>query len=148
MGYYYSYRLKYRVFYIVNMNMKAINTLEQESSFTVDAIISDDDSAVSMAGFSISPRGMSTHCSSEQIALLHNIEDDGCQSRYQQLLVVLNLNFKSCEMIQLETSAQIQSIRRISQTEFEVNMGFTGMVQDGYRHISRYMEDLSSTETE
>ena len=128
--------------------MKAIKSLEQESSFTVDAITNGNEKAITMGGFSISPRGITTHCTSEQISMLHNIDDDGCQSKYQQLLVVLNLNFKSGEVIQLETSSQIQSIRRISQTEFEVNMAFSGMVQDGYRHISRYMEDLSSTETE
>jgi hypothetical protein len=134
--------------FIVNMNMKAIKKIQQESSFIVDAITSNSETVVTMPGFNISPRGITTHCTTEQIALLHNLDEKGCQSKYQELLVVLRLNFKSGEMIEIETSSQIQSIRRVSQTEFEVNMGFSGMVQDGYRHISRYMDDLSSTETE
>jgi len=130
------------------MNIKAIKTTVQESSFSVEAVAvaGENTETISMLGNVITPRGVMVHCSGEKISALHNIEDDGCQSKYQSLLVELRLNFKTGEIIQLETSAQIQSIRRISQTDFEVSMGFCEMVQDGYRHISRYIEDLTDTE--
>ncbi len=128
--------------------MKATKRVEQESSFTVDAITSSDEAVVTMQGFNISPRGIAVNCTPEQIAVLHGLDAEGCQSKYQELLVVLRLNFRSGEVVELETTSQIQSIRRVSQSEFEVNMAFSAMVQDGYRHISRYMEDLSSIETE
>lgn len=128
------------------MNTKANTQLLQEAHFSITAIVDGNGKALSMLGHAITPRGVMIHCSGEQISELHNIESDGPQSKYQTLLIELNLNFKSGELLQLETSAQIQSIRRVSQTEFEVNMGFVDMVHDGYQHIARYVEDSMDTE--
>lgn len=128
------------------MNMKANKNTLQESSFLVEAVVKEGEPPISMSGYVITPRGFVVHCSGEQISALHKIQDNGCQSKYQMLLVELKLSFKSGEIVQLDTSAQIQSIRRISQTDFEVNMGFFELIQDGYRHISRYIKDTTETE--
>jgi hypothetical protein len=129
------------------MNMKAIKNFEQPFSFNVNAVTSDNDTPLTMAGASISPRGLTTHCTGEQIAILHNIEDNGSQSKYQLLMVELQLNFKDGELIRLESPAQIVCIRRVSQTEFEVNMEICNMAQDSLRHITRYVCESSVTAT-
>jgi hypothetical protein len=130
------------------MNTKAINEVVQPFGFSVDAVTSDNKAALTMTGVSISPRSLTTHCSGDQIAMLHNIEANGCKSRYQMLMIELQMYFKSGELFQLEASAQIVSIRRASQTEFEVNMILCDMSQDSLRHIVRYADELAETSTE
>lgn len=130
------------------MNIKAVKNISLESNFIVEALNTSQDTSLVMKGVAISPRGISVHCSGEQISMLHDIKGDGSQSKYQTLLLAIELRFKSGECLQMEATAQIQSIRRVSQTEFEVNMAYINMRQDSYAHIARYVEDSSTDSTE
>ncbi len=128
--------------------MKPNESVEVEQYLKVDALAEDGIKVVNLSGSQISPRGVCAICSEEDIAQLHSKEHTEGQPRFQTLLVTLELGFTSGEMVQLETDARVQSIRRVSQQEFEVYMGFTGMIQDGYRHIARYIVDSGIVSTE
>ncbi len=128
------------------MNAKA--NLQTEQYLRVDAIAEDGSQVADLLGSQISPRGVCALCSDVHIAQLHSKEHTDGQPRFQTLLLTLELGFSGGEMVQLETAAKVQSIRRVSQDEFEVFMGFSGMVQDGYRHISRYIGDSKEVLTE
>jgi hypothetical protein len=128
--------------------MKAVNSVRSGNYLKVDAITTDGRNTVSSVGSQITPRGVIACCTEEQISHLHTSENDVSQPKFQTLLLNLELGFKSGEVIQLETEAQVQSIRRVSQTEFEVYMAFNNMIQDGYRHIARYIVDAETQETE
>jgi hypothetical protein len=130
------------------MNMKATDNYFQPSGFNVSAVTSDNNTPLIMTGVGISPRGLTTHCTGEQISILHNIEDNGCKSKYQLLTIELKMHFKSGDLFQLVAAAQIVGIRRASQTEFEVNMLLCDMSQDSLRHIVRYADELSEIPTE
>ncbi|MFT6154535.1 MAG: hypothetical protein ACJA1X_001893, partial [Bermanella sp.] len=106
MGYYYSTQTINRDdIFNFYMNMKATDNYAQPSGFSVSAVTSDNKTALIMTGVCISPRGLKTHCTGEQIPILHNIEDNGCQSKYQLLMIELKMHFKSGELFQLEASA-------------------------------------------
>ncbi len=127
--------------------MKSNESLEVEQYLKVDALAEDGIKVVNLSGSQISPRGVCAICSEEDIAQLHSKEHTDGQPRFQTLLLTLELGFASGEMVQLETNAKVQSIRRVSQQEFEVYMGFSGMIQDGYRHIARYIVDSGDVST-
>ncbi|MEH6346791.1 MAG: hypothetical protein V7785_16980 [Bermanella sp.] len=128
--------------------MKASKSTVVEQSLHVDAVSEDGISVVKLKGRQISPRGISANCFTDNIALLHNSETGEGRAKFQTLLLSIELGFSNGEVVQLETSAQIQSIRRVSQQEFEINMYFINMMQDGYRHIARYIVDFGSRCTE
>lgn len=121
------------------MSMKAISQDLSSPYLTVDAMALDGSRAYSLAGSQITPRGVCICCNEEEITSLHGSSNFEAQPKFPILLISLGLYFTSGEVVQLETQAQIQSIRRVSQEEFEVHMGFNDMVQDGYRHIARYI---------
>jgi len=128
--------------------MKASKSIVVGQSLHVDAVSEDGISVVKLKGRQISPRGISANCFTDNIALLHSSETGEGQAKFQTLLLNIELGFSNGEVVQLETSAQIQSIRRVSQQEFEINMYFINMMQDGYRHIARYIVDFDSRCTE
>jgi hypothetical protein len=128
--------------------MKATKSLDIKQSLLVDAVSEDGVHVVSLHGRQISPRGVSANCSTESISLLSGGDCAEEQSKFQTLLLNIELGFSNGEVVQLETSAQVHSIRRVSQQEFEINMYFVNMMQDGYRHIARYIVDLDSRCTE
>ena len=128
--------------------MKAVSSVQSRNYLKVDALTTDGRSSVSMSGSQITPRGVCACCTEEEIAMLHTPDDSEAQPKFQTLLLSLELGFKNGEIIQLESEAQIQSIRRVSQSDFEVYMAFNNMMQDGYRHIARYIVDLEVQETE
>ncbi len=128
--------------------MKAKENLVTQQYLRVDAMTEDGSQVFDLLGSQISPRGVCAVCSDVHIAQLHSKDHTEGQPRFQSLLLTLELGFSGGERVQLETAAKIQSIRRVSQQEFEVFMGFSGMVQDGYRHISRYIVDSGETSTE
>lgn len=122
--------------------MKAVTHTFQKQGIKVEALSIEGQPFLSLAANHITPRGVSITCDQEQVAQLHSI-DDGVQVKYQTVLLCLELVFNTGETIQLETSAQVQSICRKSQHEFDVFLAFCDMMQDGYRHISRYIVDSS-----
>lgn len=124
--------------------MKALDRLITTNHIQIIAMTPDGASSFPMEGNQISPRGVCASCTDEQVAALHASDGTEAQPKFQALLINLELGFSSGELVELETQVQVQSIRRISQTEFEVYMGFCNMIQDGYRHIARYMADLES----
>jgi len=128
--------------------MNAKENLAVEQYLKVDAIAEDGAKVADLLGSQISPRGVCAICSQAHIAQLHSKSHTEARPRFQTLLLTIELGFASGEVLQLETSAKVQSIRRVSQEEFEVYMGFCGMIPDGYRHIARYIVDsgISSTE--
>lgn len=128
--------------------MKAVDRLSATNYIRVMAMTPDGSGSFSMDGTQISPRGVCTSCSPEQIAAFHGACESEHQPKFQSLIINLELGFASGELVELETAVQVQSIRRISQSEFEVYMSFTDMVQDGYRHIARYMVDSEARTTE
>ncbi len=128
--------------------MNAKENLVAVQYLRVDAITEDGSQVLDLLGSQISPRGVCALCSDIHIAQLHSKDHTEGQPRFQTLLLTLELGFSGGEMVQLETAAKVQSIRRVSQEEFEVFMGFSGMVQDGYRHISRYIVDSGETSTQ
>ncbi len=128
--------------------MKATKSVEIKQRLLVDAMSEDGVSVVNLLGRKISPRGISANCSTESISLLSGGDCIDGQAKFQTLLLSIELGFSNGEVVELETSAQVQSIRRVSQQEFEVNMYFVNMMQDGYRHIARYIVDLGSNCTE
>ena len=124
--------------------MKAIKNLIIEQGLHVDAVSEGGVNVVKLKGRQISPRGISANCSTDYIGLLNSDDCVEGQSKFQTLLLNIELGFSGGEVVKLETSAQVQSIRRISQQEFEINMYFVNMMQDGYRHIARYIVDLDN----
>ncbi len=128
--------------------MKAKENLVAVQYLRVDAITEDGSQVLDLLGSQISPRGVCALCSDIHIDQLHSKDHTEGQPRFQTLLLTLELGFSGGEMVQLETAAKVQSIRRVSQEEFEVFMGFSGMVQDGYRHISRYIVDSGEASTQ
>lgn len=126
--------------------MKAVTHTFQKEGIKVDALNIEGHVFLSSPANNITPRGVSITCNQEQVSQLHSV-DNGIQVKYQTILLCLELSFKNGEVVQLETSAQVQSICRKSQREFEVFLAFSDMVQDGYRHISRYIVDSSDTST-
>lgn len=128
--------------------MKALDRLTTTNYIQIIAMTPDGVSSFPMEGNQISPRGVCASCSNEQVAALHASDGTEAQPKFQALLINLEMGFSSGELVELETQVQVQSIRRVSQTEFEVYMGFCNMIQDGYRHIARYMADLESQTTE
>jgi hypothetical protein len=128
--------------------MKAKESLTSEQYLRVDAVAEDGSQVEDLLGSQISPRGVCAVCSDVHIAQLYSKDHTDDQPRFQTLLLTLELGFPDGEMVQLETAAKVQSIRRVSQQEFEVFMGFSSMVQDGYRHISRYIGDSKDDSTE
>jgi len=128
--------------------MKASKSIVVGQSLHVDAVSEDGIGVVKLKGRQITPRGISANCFTDNIALLHSSETGEGQAKFQTLLLNIELGFSNGEVVQLETSAQIQSIRRVSQQEFEINMYFINMMQDGYRHIARYIVDFDSRCTE
>jgi hypothetical protein len=121
------------------MNMKAVSPNILQPYLTVDAMALDGSDTYSLSGSQITPRGVCVSCTEEEITSLHGSSSFEAQPKFPILMISLGLYFVSGEVIELETQAQIQSIRRVSQQEFEVHMGFNDMVQDGYRHIARYI---------
>lgn len=121
------------------MNMKAISPNLSQPYLTVDAMALDGSDTYSLSGSQITPRGVCVSCTEEEITSLHGSSSFETQPKFPVLMISLGLYFVSGEVVELETQAQIQSIRRVSQQEFEVHMGFNDMVQDGYRHIARYI---------
>lgn len=88
----------------------------------------------------ITPRGVVLHCTPDQVDAIHSIgEDQDQQPRYESMMLRIALSFCSGEMVEISSEAQIQSVRRVSQKNFEIKMCFRNMIQDGYRHISRYL---------
>lgn len=127
------------------MNMKAVSLQLSSPYLTIDAMALEGSTTYSLEGSRITPRGVCVHCTEEEITSLHGSSHFESQPKFPVLLVSLGLCFTSGEVVQLETQAQIQSIRRVSQSDFEVHMGFTDMVQDGYRHIARYIVDRDAS---
>ncbi|WP_283786703.1 hypothetical protein QNI23_009460 [Bermanella sp. WJH001] len=119
--------------------MKAISPNLSQPYLTVDAMALDGSDTYSLSGSQITPRGVCVSCTEEEITSLHGSSSFETQPKFPVLMISLGLYFVSGEVVELETQAQIQSIRRVSQQEFEVHMGFNDMVQDGYRHIARYI---------
>lgn len=128
--------------------MKAVNSIHSGNYLKVDALTTDGRNTVSTTGSQITPRGVIACCTEEQITHLHSADNTDAQPKFQTLLLSLELGFNSGEVIQLETEARVQSIRRVSQSDFEVYMAFSNMIQDGYRHIARYIVDVETQETE
>jgi len=127
------------------MNMKAVSPELSSPYLKVNAMALEGTQSYSLTGSNITPRGVCVSCNEEEITSLHGSSNFENQPRFPVLLVSLELYFKSGEVVQLETQAQIQSIRRVSQQEFEVYMSFNSMMQDGYRHIARYIVDRDGT---
>lgn len=127
------------------MNMKAVNPQYITPYLKVDAMALEGISTFSLVGSHITPRGVCVSCTEEEITSLHGNKNFEAQPKFPMLLISVELGFRSGETVQLETQAQIQSIRRVSQQEFEVYMSFSGMMQDGYRHIARYIVDRDGT---
>lgn len=121
------------------MNMKAVKQETSNPYLKVDAMALEGSVTFSLVGSHITPRGVCVSCNEEEITSLHGSSSFESQPKFPILLISLSLGFSSGEIVQLETQAQIQSIRRISQQEFEVYMSFNSMMQDGYRHIARYI---------
>ncbi len=128
--------------------MKAISHQLVGRYLKVGATSEGGGECIVLAGCQISPRGVNVNCSAEKIALLQGTECGDDQPKFQSIWLNLELGFQGGETIQLETAAQIQSIRRISQQDFEVQMSFSNMITDGYRHIARYIVDLGNSSTE
>lgn len=128
--------------------MKVNKSVDIKPSLLVDAVSEDGVSVVNLFGRHVSPRGISANCSNESITVLNGGDSIEGQSKFQTLLLNIELGFSSGEVVTLETSAQVQSIRRVSQQEFEINMYFVNMMQDGYRHIARYIVDVGGRCTE
>lgn len=128
--------------------MKALSSVHSGNYLKVEALTTDGQSTVVMSGSQITPRGVCACCTEKQIAELHTTDESDAQPKFQTLLLNLELGFQDGEVIQLESEAQVQSIRRVSQSDFEVYMAFNNMMQDGYRHIARYIVDLDVQETE
>lgn len=98
------------------------------------------DAPLEVTGDKITPRGIVIHCTPDQVCLIHSMGEDQ-QIKYESMMLRMELCFCSGEVVPLSSEAQIQSIRRISQKEYQIEMCFQNMVQDGYRQISRYMTD-------
>jgi len=94
----------------------------------------------------ITPRGVILHCSPEQVQAIHSLGDDPEQQvKFESKQLNIQLRFICGDVVDLNSEAQIHSIRRISQKEFEVEMCFQNMMQDGYRQISRFVaQDVSA----
>ncbi len=127
--------------------MNAKESLAVSQYLKLDVIAEDGANVVDLLGSQISPRGVCAICTDVHIAQIHSKNHTEAQPRFQTLLLTIELGFASGEVIQLETSAKVQSIRRVSQQEFEVYMGFCDMIQDGYRHIARYIVDSGINST-
>ncbi len=127
--------------------MKANEDVDADQYLKIDAMTEEGVTVDNLQGSQISPRGVCATCSPDHIAQLHSKGHEEGVPKYRSLLLTLELGFSTGEVIQLETSAQIQSIRRISQDEFEVYLGFNNMIQDGYRHIARYIVDIGDRVT-
>jgi len=123
------------------MTMNALTTPPSEAYLKVDAMALEDGESFSLVGSSITPRGVCVSCNEREITALHGGSNLDSQPKFPILLIAVELGFADGEVVQLETQAQIQSIRRVSQKEFEVHMSFNNMMQDGYRHIARYVVD-------
>ncbi len=121
--------------------MRAVKPQLSSPYLKVDAMSLEGSHTHSLAGSHITPRGVCVSCNEEEITSLHGSSNFENQPKFPILMISLELQFKSGEVVQLETQAQVQSIRRVSQQEFEVYMSFNDMVQDGYRHIARYIVD-------
>ena len=121
--------------------MKAVKPQFASPYLKVEAMALEGSGTYALAGNHITPRGVCVNCNEEEITSLHGSSNFETQPKFPILLISLDLGFRSGEVVQLETQAQIQSIRRVSQQEFEVYMSFNDMVQDGYRHIARYIVD-------
>jgi hypothetical protein len=119
--------------------MNAISQTISNPYLTIDAMALDGSRTYSLSGSQITPRGVCVCCNEEEITSLHGSSSFESQPKFPILVISLSLYFTSGEIIQLETQAQIQSIRRVSQEDFEVHMCFNDMIQDGYRHIARYI---------
>lgn len=128
--------------------MKAQPSFASGSYLKVTAVTQEGNASVSMEGSQITPRGVCAYCTEEEVALLHSRPDGDSVPKFQTLLLDLELGFHSGEVVQLESEAQVQSVRRVSQKQFEVYMGFNQMIADGYRHIARYIADTVDTSTE
>ncbi len=92
----------------------------------------------------ITPRGVVLHCSPDQVQAIHSLGDDQeYQVKYESKHLKIQLRFSDGDAVDICSEAQIHSIRRVSQKEFEVEMCFQNMMQDGYRHISRFIAQES-----
>ena len=98
---------------------------------------------IQLPGGDITPRGVLIQCSAEQLNLLHQM-DEPQQAKFESARLKIGLHFSGGDRVMINTDAQIQSIRRISQKQFEISMSFLNMAQDGYRHIARYISDASA----
>jgi hypothetical protein len=123
------------------MNMKAVKPQMVGPYLKVEAMAVEGSGSYALEGNHITPRGVCVNCNEQEITSLHGSSNFETQPKFPILLISLDLGFRSGEVVQLETQGQIQSIRRVSQQEFEVYMSFNDMVQDGYRHIARYIVD-------
>ena len=128
------------------MNTK--QKLVAERYLKVAAIAEDGTGVVDLSGSQISPRGVCAVCSQADITQLHSHSHSEVLPSFQTLLLTIELGFTSGEVLKLETSAKVQRVRRVSQEEFEVYLEFSGMIQDGYRHIARYIVDSAMSSTE
>lgn len=121
----------------------ALKASASESYFKTDVYTDDGIELNGLDGASLSPRGVTLHCTPEQIDTFNYGVDREQQTKYRSVMLNLNLHFGS-ESIQLETKADVHSICRRSQTCYEVNLVFKDMMQDGYKHIARYVVESSS----
>lgn len=117
-------------------------SLNTKKGLDVSIIQSQDVQPLQVRGGQITPRGVVLHCTPDQVGDLHSMgEEHDQQLRYESMMLRINLCFKTGEVVSINSEAQIHSIRRVSQKEFEVEMCFQDMMQDGYRQISRYLVD-------
>lgn len=121
--------------------MRPLETIGQANKrLDVQLFQRAEDIPLALRGSKITPRGIVLHCTPDQVCSIHAMGEDQ-QIKYESMLLGITLNFGSGEVVALSTEAQVQSIRRISQKEYQIEMCFQSMVQDGYRQISRYMAD-------
>jgi len=121
------------------MKVATIQKTEQETYFVASVLTDDDVELSGISGANISPRGVTLCCTPEQIKCFNYGVDKEQQTKYKSVLLTLVMHLASGEDIELETRADVHSICRRSQTVFEVNLIFKDMMQDGYRHIARYI---------
>ncbi|MCP5334303.1 MAG: hypothetical protein H7A08_01260 [Oceanospirillaceae bacterium] len=102
----------------------------------------NDGSRVQLPACQISVRGLVLSCSPEELRSLHPISE-GQLNRFEPMNIAVQMSAGATKGYSFEAQGQISSIRRVSQVEYAVSVGFSNILHEGYKDIAKFLSQKS-----
>lgn len=99
-------------------------------------------STVCLPASQISVRGLVLSCSPEELRDLHPMNSEQ-QNRFEPMNIGVKMLCTGGKCYDFSAEGQISSIRRVSQTEYAVSVGFSNILHDGYKDIAKFLAQQS-----